>query len=344
MLSDEESRQVQAFFENNGFETVETGNTLFSFRLSDLKQSAMFRKLKEIEPLKNTVPMNRLPGTVFENFSRKIGVSVPPELAPVNAQGKIIGDLSPGYIESNNVAAFVIITSLNGRLYINSAYTDSAHRNHLIKLLGQALVAAAEKYPQYEEMGVTAANQASMNLVQKLIGDDAGKVRQETVRAMRWSLEEELRKVELLSARKATEVAANTMDGMEILVPKLMRLMDMLAEENMSCDLMMEASDIPAILLDLDGIPATLRYLPADDGFNRFSLTVTAFVRSGKTREEMDALCAEFNGNTIYGTAFRADDDLCLRYTLPESGLPVTKELFLDYIDIFRRDLAALIG
>ncbi len=63
MLSDEENRKVQALFEKNGFETVETGITLFTFKLSDLRQSALFRKLKELEPLKNTVPMNtcRLP-------------------------------------------------------------------------------------------------------------------------------------------------------------------------------------------------------------------------------------------------------------------------------------------
>ncbi|NMA24932.1 MAG: GNAT family N-acetyltransferase [Clostridiales bacterium] len=344
MLGDEENQKVQAFFEKNGFETVETGNTLFTFKLSDLRQSARFRKLKELEPLKNTVPMNSLPGAVAENFNRKIGASIPPELAPVNAQGKIIAELSPGYISGGSVAAFVIITSLNGRLYINSAYTDSAHRTHLVKLLGQTLVTAAEKYPQYEEMCVTAANQASMNLIQKLIGEDADKVRKETVRAMRWSLDEELRKAELLSAQAATEVAAKTMDGMEILVPKLMRLMDMLTEENMPCDLMMEFSNIPAVLMDFAGIPATLRYLPADDGFYRFALTVTAFIRSGKTREEMEQICREFNENTIYGTAFRTGDDLCLRYTLPESGLPVSKEQFLDFIDIFRRDLASLAG
>jgi hypothetical protein len=67
-------------------------------------------------------------------------------------------------------------------------------------------------------MCVTAANQASMNLIQKLIGEDTDKVRKETVRAMRWNLDEELRKANSCRQRRK-EGCGNTMDGMEIWYP-----------------------------------------------------------------------------------------------------------------------------
>ncbi|MGI5979416.1 MAG: GNAT family N-acetyltransferase [Oscillospiraceae bacterium] len=326
LLDKDEQTAVEAFFSACGFYLVESGNSIYTFALSDIPKSEEITKLSGTTQPAGLLDMSSLPPKVLASMQRQAGSTFAAELAPWNAKGKIIADLSPGVYEDNHVCCFIIVTALNGQLYLNSAYTDKSHSRLFSSLLTQTLLLAAEKYSEYGKMCVTAATPASQRLVEKLSGDLLDKVDKKTVRAMCWSLADEL------NASAAEERLAPTQawDGLEVLTPKLMRLMDFLRDEDRNCELML--AELPYILVSVGDANPMIAYVPVEDNFDRLDLTFTARVPDGGDP-------ARLNAENRLSTVFQADGELFLRYTLPESGLPVTAEQFSAVMESLEREL-----
>ena len=109
-----------------------------------------------------------------------------------------------------------------------------------------------------------------------------------------------------------------------------MRLMDFLRDEDRNCELML--AELPYILVSVGDANLMIAYVPVEDNFDRLDLTFTARVPDGGDP-------ARLNAENRLSTVFQADGELFLRYTLPESGLPVTAEQFSAVMESLEREL-----
>ena len=320
MLSDKEQAHIQSFLTSNGFLPAESGMSLLIVRPAGLNETELFRKTAALGPLKNIVPMNTLPDL------------------PRNVKGRIIENLSLGYLNAERVlGAFVIVTEQDRQLHISAAFTDKNSHSQFVRLIVLVLQKIAKDFPNHPEIYVTADNPGLQSVLDKLADGNEETIQKQTLYRMIWSLDNELAGIETWNAERTREAAINTPDGMEILVPKIMQLLDILVDRNMRCELMM--GKLPYLMLEN---LMTVRYVPLADDFSRFALCFHVVLHSDKSMEELAKDCIRINGESFYFTAIPQDGYLLLRYILPEYQIPVTEEQFLACVEELLRDLSLI--
>lgn len=324
---------LDAFYRSNGF-IVKDGMELISFNASDVADNATYKKLSGVsmDDFKY-YRINQLPDEAKKQFAEMCASPEVSELSPAYAKGALLDELSLAYVNGSEVKAFVVITDLNGKLYINSAYADPTAPTAIVKLITIALKTVLEKYTSYTKICVSALNEASLKFIMSFIGNDSGKTEKIYTTAAVYSISAVLAENGNFEDADADILAKQTTDGMEILVPRTMRLSDFLTQEGVQCDLTILDDGLPAVLVTNDGGISIVRYSVTGDGFDTFNITAYSYFNIGD--KDANELCASFNGKQSATAVPAEDNSVIVSAVLAEGAIPVSENQFVFFWNTF---------
>lgn len=317
MLDDGTSDGIRQFLRKNSFLLAERGAPVTVIHPGDLVGTDRFRQLLDSGEVKNTVQIQTLPSAVRGNVLQ-------------NIKGRLAGDLSSGIVIDSKLCTYVIVTEVDGTLCLDGAYTGKDHVNDFVRMVCRMILDAAEKYPKHNDMYVTADSPVLINMLENM--SEGVPLETHTACAMMWMAEGERNEER---EKLINETAQAVTDGMEILVPKLMRLMDAMEELDVTCEMI--AGELPYLIVDNR---LFIRYVPVGEDFEQFVLSFTASIPSEKAGAELLEECRILNTENIYFTATPRDSHILLRYAVPEYSVPIASEQFLACLDRCMQELS----
>lgn len=160
--------------------------------------------------------------------------------------------------------------------------------------------------------------------------------------AMLWDAQFSLSQAQREDAVIVENAAANEPMA-AVVVPKLMRLREILQEDGKNCELIDGAH--PHLWVDENGQDLQISYLARDPRFDFFSLIFSAFLPHEGDVDEIKEAAAAINKNAFFISAYPTEEGIALRYALPEANAPVDDAVFLTaYSEVMAELLAATVG
>jgi hypothetical protein len=152
-----------------GFKFPKMGNVVFKADMQELSQAYLGRLPEESESkVGNYVELCNLPTDVYRDYKKRIGTEIPRYLDFEDATGNLLSEYSLAYIQQRQIMAFVVVTEVEGELYLNSAYMkEKKYASALIRMF-QRVWKKADKCKLYNNLTVTAVNAESEQLISKL--------------------------------------------------------------------------------------------------------------------------------------------------------------------------------
>ena len=316
--------RTKAFLRANGFYLSDTAAPVLTLCPAQLLKLDLFRKKKGQGLPANVTPVSRLTPELTKKLERMGGHGV-------RGNDRLQEGLSLACVDQGELGAFLVVVKRGGELCLSSAYTDEAHIAQFLGMLTFALEGAAGQGA--EQLHVAMGDSAFIGVLEKLTAQKPELLRRRAFQRMVWTLEDariDLETEDRLQAERAAEV---TEDGMEILVPKLMRLMEILEAEEIDCDLML--GEVPYVLIDRR---IAVQYLPRDEGFQSFTLLFSTWLAQGLEKEELRDRCEVINATATYAAAVPEGGDLLLRLAALETDMPIDEGVFLGYVDVFQEE------
>lgn len=320
-IDESESEEYSEFLRDCGFYRTDEQTELMIFNSADMIASPLFQKFKSVKSTgKDILRIDEIPIAYFNALKARLGDQLPEELLPSHALGKIMTDLSFGYLQNDKLRAYVIFTLLNGRLYLNSAYTDAGANVSFMNMLSAALVKIGEKYSDISEISVYLINENSKNLARNLTKDFSDKLMVQTIDSYMW---DEFQEMGDYDARRNSQFSNGLFGvdaGFAVLVPKLMRLADFLGETGIDATIM--GLEMPSLFIQYQDFYIMVRYLLTDEEAGSFMITFSVPVPNGK---EAEAIRDSLN----YSKLAVEGNDAVLRMCLNEGTEPIDRNAFL---------------
>lgn len=167
--TEQETEELHRFLFMNGFMFPKMGNVVFKAEMQELAQSYLGRLPEESESkAENYTELCNLPTDVYRDYKKRIGTEIPGYLDFEDATGNLLSEYSLAYIQQRQIMAFVVVTEIEGELYLNSAYMkEKKYASALIRMF-QRIWKKADKCKLYSNLTVTAVNAESEQLISKL--------------------------------------------------------------------------------------------------------------------------------------------------------------------------------
>ena len=157
------------FFLKRGFLTPEYGEQVITLSIKGWRQSYLASiPIKEAQWEERIYPMNDLPHALAYDYRNNIRGSVLPCCRIDGIKGELLPELSVAYEFQNKIAAYVLMTDVEGELYLNSVYIREKNAAFLISLLHYCFSKLEEPDCSYETMKMTLINEKGRILFQKL--------------------------------------------------------------------------------------------------------------------------------------------------------------------------------
>jgi hypothetical protein len=253
-------------------------------------------------------------------------------------------------LHDGRIGAFIVSTVLeDGSLCLHSLYAEKTWTKDLYGLLQTALRVLCERGGEGDALHVAAHNEAGLKIIEHLLQDAHEEAERNTVRSMVFYPHSERNLKEM-------EELENAMPVLDLLMPKLSglsELMDALGIEN---DVVLPSDDLPFITAQpFAGAGAAeirLAYVPTDEEdagkYVLMATTVLPLPEESAGAGVAAQLCDAFNAGTL-GPFAHSDplgEAVYIRGNLPERDVPVTREQFEYFWELFKQgitDMAALI-
>lgn len=329
------AEEYSAYLSDCGFYRSDEKTELMIFKIADMKASALYRKFETVKNQNGDIlRLDEIPISYFNALKARLGSQLPDELLPSHTLGKMELALSYGYLQNGKLKAFLIFSRLNGRLYLNSAYTDSGANIHFMNMLSSVLVKIGEEYSDFSEISVYLINDNARKLAANLTKEFADRVEIQSVEAFMWDKKQELG--DYYARRDSWQTMSLT--GGEpvysILAPKLMRLSDILEEAGVEA--IMIGLELPALFVQYPEYFILIRYVPLDVDAGKFMITFSAPIPDGKNN-------AEFEKNLRYSRMAVEGNDAVLRMCLNEGLKPIDSDDFRAAFEAFRSEADIII-
>lgn len=156
------------FLEAVGFSNLRQGETLVSMRLDVLAASEWAKEPEKKEPglhrLSDLTPSDL---SSVDNAMRR---HFPSFATLQSVRGELLGDLSWVFLDENgDVKISLLFSEEEGNLYLHSLYCATGWQRHLPELLRLALSSACARSDHYERIYVTCINEASYQIVKRIV-------------------------------------------------------------------------------------------------------------------------------------------------------------------------------
>lgn len=337
----DESHIIGAFFRSNGF-VINDAEELTAYSICDIAFNERYISLSNTSPSDfNFNRLSELSASFIESLNALCRKNGEERLAPENAHGIIIDELSLVHISDGEIKAFVLITDLNGLLYISSIYTAPSAHDVIGRLIPIALKTIVKKYSSYKKLCIAAGNDELHRLVSCFT--DTNERGNETLNSVRADYDisaglEIFRSVKSTEAENVSEFYRDT----EFFVPKIWRLTDILTDNGIECDMTIFEDGHPGIVITGKHSRVNIRYISAGGSSQHFVVLVYTYFELGGKSSDIQGLCERYNtSQSIITAVAHGDKGIMLRCTLTEGAVPIEESAFINFISIFSEQTTA---
>jgi GNAT superfamily N-acetyltransferase len=336
-----EQREMDLFFRKMGFIGPEDGNVVFSVPLETIRNCDFLRK--DFPEADRMLPFHELPKRALLDYGTRIGKDIPAFADMERAPGTPIPEATLACLHDGRICSFIVSTvSEDGSLCLYSLYSEKSRAKNLYVLIQAALRALCERGGEGDALHVAAHNEAGLKIIEHLLREAPGEALRNTVRSMVFRPIGERSVTEMEEIDKAIPV-------LDMLMPKLSGLSELMRELGIENDLLVPADTLPYIATRADvgaeAVEIQLVYVPTDEeDAGKYVLTATAALPLSDTAASAVLLCDHFNANTL-GPFAHSDPEgevIYIRSNLPEKDLPTPQALFEYSWELLNRGIAEM--
>jgi GNAT superfamily N-acetyltransferase len=331
-------RELELFFLKMGFVGPEAGNAIFDVPLEAIRKSEFLKqKLPEADRI---VPFGEAPKQAVFEYRARIDKDIPALVSLEKAPGRLIPEATLVCLHDGRICSFIVSTVLeDGSLYLNSLYSEKARAKNLQGLVQTALRALCDRGGAGDMLHVAAHNEAGLKIIEHLLRENPEQTVKNTIHSMVFYPKNERYSGDMNEFDNAIPV-------LDMLMPKLSGLSELMIDLGIENDLMVRATALPYIAVrtktETKFSDIRLMYIPTDlDDAGKYVLTAMA-KRPAADVFLLPMLCNSFNANTPGPVAYSdpTGEMLCMRSNLPEKDIPVSAAVFAYFWEIFSQGLA----
>lgn len=169
VVSQEQQAEVIRFFMKYGFMMPEFGDQVATISVEDWRNSYLAEiPIRDNEVKAHIYSMEELPSELEYDYRNRVRPKILPCCWKENVKGTLLSEYSIAYAYQETIGSYILMTDIDGMLYLNSVYISEKNAGFLIPLLQYCFTRLEEQGYPYRTMKVTMFSGESRVLLQKL--------------------------------------------------------------------------------------------------------------------------------------------------------------------------------
>lgn len=158
------------FFMKYGFMVPEIGETIATLSPVEWRTSYLAEMpVREQEGLAHIYSMTELPHELEYDYRKRIRPAVLPCCRIENVKGTLLPEYSLAYEYGGSIGAYILMTDVDGSLYLNSVYINEKNAVFFLPLLRHCFTSMEKQGYPYKTMKVTMFSDESRMLFRRLV-------------------------------------------------------------------------------------------------------------------------------------------------------------------------------
>lgn len=169
VVSQEQQADVIRFFMKYGFMMPEFGDTVAAISVEAWRNSYLAEiPIRDNEVKAHIYSMEELPSELEYDYRNRVRPKVLPCCWKENVKGTLLPEYSVAYAYQGTIGSYILMTDIDGMLYLNSVYINEKNAGFFIPLLQYCFTRLEEQGYPYKTMKVTTFSGESRVLFQRL--------------------------------------------------------------------------------------------------------------------------------------------------------------------------------